>query len=414
MNRPERFETNYVEVCSTPEGQEMQAAGQIAKAEGIKTLHEQHPDKPYHGPGHSVHEGPRESMQSVTGRGMVLMKMLRESLAQSLAIATAEQPDKMALFTTGVEVGLVWHDSVIRFTVDENGKVNRLRGEKAPGGNEYDSFKQAEAALLAACEDKDNPLLPEMVRVMRQTIEGTYPTFAMAEFDSALVKTFPENVQSALASGEREDGTPVFKGIRLDSDYAKTSLAGLIGSTADLGDAFTSKRFQKTGNQELFEGDVRLTNDCLTYSEGAAIPRARGKAILDQLKDWRKAQVGVAFGQKVRHMENFTPENISRLVAEEVGQEPAPTEIEHFIETMRSVIENIDTTVMDAADLYERYVATFDSIPAYGEETFNESERETFLDALEFMNFEPGEMAAYLEDVEVAQERPLADFKLAA
>ena len=93
------------------------------------------------------------------------------------------------------------HDRVIRFKV-ENGKVFRLRGEKEPGGNEYDSFKEGEQELSANCKDPHNAYLEYVIKVMRETVEGTYPGFAFTEIDTALVESFPENVQACLRATE--------------------------------------------------------------------------------------------------------------------------------------------------------------------------------------------------------------------
>ena len=414
MNRPERFESNdvAVEALNTPEAIEAsETADRVIDSTKV-VLQERHSDKPYHDPDHSVSEIGKEEFDSVTGRVRTFSRSFKESFVGSLGGTTPEEADKKALFFRGVEVGAAVHDRVIRFKV-ENGKVIRFRGEIEPGGNEYDSFKEGEQELLANIENKNNPFLPYLITVMRQTVEGTYPGFAFVEIDQTLVASFPANVRACLEANDAE-GNRVYKGLRIDSAYSNESLAALLSSTSDLGDVFTSKKFQFSGNQEFFEGEIGVVEDCLAYQNGAPIPRARGKQILDQMKGWRKTQVGMALNQKIRLMEKYTQENLSSLFSKEFGNVPDPEEVNDFLETMQPLIDKIDHTVMDAADIHDDFVAQFDSIPADGPEYFTEAEQTTFLQAVAFMDGDPVELEKYAQHVEREQERPPEELKLAA
>ena len=415
MSQHERFETRDVaaEALNTPEAIEVQEAVDQVIANNKAVLHKRHSGKPYHGPGHSVSEtGAKEDFDSVTGRIKTFSRSLKQSFSNSLSGNTPKEADKKALFFTGVEVGAAVHDRVIRFEV-KDGKVVRFRGEKEPGGNEYDSFKEGEQELLANIEDKDNPYLPYISRVMRETVEGTYPVVDFAEINGLVVESFPANVQACLAASDAE-GNPIYKGLRIDSPYANESLAALLASTSDLGDVFNSKKFQFSGNQEFFEGEIGVVEDCLAYQAGAPIPRARGKQILNQMKGWRKTQVGMALNQKVRLMEKYTQENLSSLFSKEFGNIPDPEEVNDFLQTMQPLIDRIDDTVMDAADIYDDFVERFDAIPDSGSEYFTEAEQNTFLQAVEFMNGDQFELKKYAKHVKEAQELPPEELKLAA
>ncbi len=414
MSRHERFETSDVgmEALNTPEAVKVREAVDRVITNNRDVLNQRHSGKPYHGPGHSVSEKGAEEFDSVTGRIKSLSRSFKESFADSLSADTPEEADKKALFFTGVEVGGAVHDRVIEFEVND-GKVVRFRGEKGPGGNEYDSFKEGEQELLANIDDKDNPYLPYVIKVMRQTVEGTYPSFAFTEIDKTLVESFPANVQACLAANDAE-GNPSYKGLRIDSDYANESLAALLSSTSDLGDVFDSKKFQFNGNQEFFEGEIGVVEDCLAYQDGAPIPRTRGKQILNQMKGWRKTQVGMALNQKVRLMQKYTQENLSSLFSKEFGNVPAADEVNDFLETMQPLIDKIDDTVLDAADIYDDFVAQFDAIPDSGSEYFTEAEQNTFLQAVEFMNGDQAELEKYAKHVEETQKLPPEELKLAA
>lgn len=414
MNLHERFESTDVAVedLNTPEAVDVREAVDRVLATNEAVLHKRHSDKLYHDPDHSVSGNGAEEFNSVTGRIKQLSRSFKESFRNSLGAATPEEADKKSLFFTGVQVGAAVHDRVIRFKV-ENGKVFRLRGEKEPGGNEYDSFKEGEQELSANCKDPHNAYLEYVIKVMRETVEGTYPGFAFTEIDTALVESFPENVQACLRATDAE-GNLVYKGLRIDSEYADRSLASLLSSTSDLGDVFTSKQFQFSGNQEFFEGEIGVVEDCLDYQNGAPIPRVRGKQILDQMKGWRKTQVGMALNQKVRLMEKYTQENLSLLFSKEFGNQPDPEEVEDFLATMEPLVSQIDYTVMDAADIHDDFVAQFDSIPADGPEYFTPEEQNAFLQAVAFMDGDQTELEKYAQHVEIEQEREPEELRMAA
>lgn len=413
MSRHERFESNdvAVEVFLTPEGQEM--------AEGLKGVREfakkrvaaDHPEKPYHGPDHS---------EGVTSRVSELYRKMQEMMPNSFAAATPEEADKRALMFEALKTAGAIHDMVMRFKV-ENGKVVRLRGEKEPGGNEYESLMEG-IVKLRSLVGEANPFLPYVERVIEQAVNGTYPDrFTPIEFPPEMVADYPENVRASLRE-KTEQGEEVFKGLRIDSSYtvapkegeeAKDSLPALLTSTSDLGDAFTSESFQKSGNAEFFETQIQIVKDCLAYIDGAAIPRARGKQILNEMKSWRKVQVGVALGQKVRLLEKYTPTNISRLLEDQLQRTPDQEEVQEFSELMCQRITAIDETVMDAADIYEAF-PQFEYISDVGSEPFTDAERAVFLDSLKYVNFDQTEMQAYATHVKEAQERPPEELKLAA
>ena len=401
-----------VEALSTQEAIDVREAANRVLATNEAVLHTRHSKKLYHVPDHSVSGDGAEEFNSVTGRIKQLSRSFKESFSNSLGAATPEEADKKSLFFTGVEVGAAVHDRVIRFKV-ENGKVVRLRGEKEPGGNEYDSFKEGEQELLANCKDPHNPYREYVIKVVRETVEGTYPGFAFTEIDRTLVESFPQNVQACLRATDAE-GNLVYKGLRIDSEYADRSLASLLSSTSDLGDVFNSKQFQFSGNQEFFEGEIGVVEDCVAYQKGAPIPRARGKQILDQMKGWRKTQVGMALNQKVRLMEKYTEENLSALFSKEFGNQPDPEEVEDFLATMEPLLSQIDDTVMDAADIHDDFVAQFDAIPADGPEYFTEAEQNTFVRAVEFMNGDQAALETYAKHVEMEQERKPEELKMAA
>lgn len=157
-----------------------------------------------------------------------------------------------------------------------------------------------------------------------------------------------------------------------------------------------------------------MVEDCLAYQDGAPIPRTRGKQILNQMKGWRKTQVGMALNQKVRLREKYTQENLSSLFSKEFGNVPAADEVNDFLETMQPLIDKIDDTVLDAADIYDDFVAQFDAIPDSGSEYFTEAEQNTFLQAVEFMNGDQAELEKYAKHVEETQKLPPEELKLAA
>ena len=113
-------------------------------------------------------------------------------------------------------------------------------------------------------------------------------------------------------------------------------------------------------------------------------------------------------------MEKYTQENLSSLFSKEFGNVPDPEEVNDFLETMQPLIDKIDHTVMDAADIHDDFVAQFDSIPADGPEYFTEAEQTTFLQAVAFMDGDPVELEKYAQHVEREQERPPEELKLAA
>lgn len=381
----------------------LRKACEEADARVLDELFRRHYAKLYHAPSHTVGNLDIESLGGITGAAGMIIDQLESSFVESLELDTLEGREEFEVVKLALKSAMLVHDAVIEIDnlveEDENADLNvektvkRRRGY-VPGGNEYESAEFYKQNLDV---DADNKYYNLFTRVLEDTVAGTDPnaTGMLPVEADALAKLTTEEVRGCLA--DKETGSALI--LSLDSARANESLAALIGSTTDLIGAAFPEPFFETGNLEMFELYYQLSSDCADFLKNpSSLSRMRAVQILKVMTGWRKTQVGVALGQKIRLQKNFTPASVKGLFEVTFGKTPKDEEVQIFISKVASFSEGMDTSMSESVERYNQYLKFV--IEPEGSSELDESEVTTLQKALEFVNADADQLRRYAEDVE--------------
>ncbi len=427
MNMYERFQSEVgTERLERRAIEHVGETSETIKEQLAEELVARHNRKIFHGPDHTLPmEG--DNLNSVVGGVRTLSHLLKESFKESLPTdGTVE------LVADGMEAGAVAHDVVIELKgVTEipgtglAGMIQRKRGW-IEGGNEWESYRLFRRAYIAEYVGAEEQLSPEeedmihsiltdenapeydadYTRYMiaaERTVAGTDPD-AMnfgASFDPKYVETFSEGVKRLVRGPAWTEENPTYAGFMIDSTKTAHSLEGLLASTADLGAVSDPERFIATGNAEFWELEYGIARDCTRFLEDEnAIGSARLGDIARSMMAWRKTQVGVALGQKIRMEEKYTKENITDLFEVTFGNTPDEGEVEEFISGVKEAFKGADTSVEASAALYEEFGDRYGSLTSTLTGELTSEQRALFREAIGVMGGEVSILKNYVAHVD--------------
>lgn len=395
----------------------------------VEALKERHGRKIFHDPQHTLGDGETLDLTSVRGGIVHLSAFLKESFPQSLR----GKEGTLALMEKAMEAGVIAHDVVIEIDgVNKDGMIQRRRGWK-DGGNERESFKLLRKEFLQAYAgdglDKFTPQEEEMLHSIltdenapefdaaytqymesaERVVGGTEPDamnfWYPVDYETYL-SDYPSEVLDCLKAIKWTEENPEFNCFSIDSTKTQTSLEGLLGSTADLGAVSNPEFFAQSGNAEFWELQYAMAKDCAAFlKNNDALSDSRVAIITHAMRGWRRTQVGVAVGQKVRLEEKYTPENISQLFGINFGTVPYEGEVETFIGNIKESFSEIDRSVTLCADIYTEFSERFEPLLNLEPGPLSDENKALFVEAIQYMNADETLLANYVAHVDEELEK---------
>ena len=393
----------------------------------VDELHKRNSRKIYHDPRHSLGDGERLDVISVKGMVLELGAILKRSFPSSLSPEFGIDATQLEMTLQGMEAGAIAHDVIIEIDgIAENGTVKRRRGW-SEGGNERESFRLLRREFLKQYLGADDDFTPEeeelvnslltdetgpefdaaykrYIEAAERTICGTDPDGLQFFYEidpHKHLRNFEEGVWECLKTQNWTEENPQYACVIIDSTKTQLSLEGLLGSTADLGAVSNPRVFVETGSAEFWEWQYAISKDSATFlGDQNSLEPSRVAAIVEAMQGWRRTQVGVALGQKIRIEEKYTPENISRLFEITFGHKPEEAEVNDFIEQVKEAMAGADESVIECARIYSEFTERFRSLIERDTGPLTDEEKALFTESIQYMNTDKEQLSQYVAHVE--------------
>jgi hypothetical protein len=283
----------------------------------------------------------------------------------------------------GVIAGAAFHDLVMKSVISDEGTLKREGGWEE-GKNERESF-ECLRRYVDEHTTEDNQYASLYKETAESAIKATIPNAtSFAPFSPELLEDLDPVVQDILATKDSEGGI-MYQGLRLDSQHAKESLAGLLLSTADLAAARSKEIFFVTGNAEFWGSKVPESLLALKFLQTGVIAREDALTLLAQCRAWRQIQVGVALWQRERVKERFSVTVLQELLHNDLHI-IVPDDVCHAIamKVQASLLPGMTESVIDSAQKYQDFLARY-AIAESGTDQLDVAETTCLTQALEAM-----------------------------
>jgi hypothetical protein len=352
----------------------------------------------YHNPAHTYGELLDGTKGGVLGVTRQLLNVVDMHLTEAY-ITNQPSADIVLARQLGTEAGAAFHDTVMQIrglTEVDNPilrKVIRQGGWKEEG-NEYESYR----LLRNFTEDymDDGPFKDEYLEAAEAAIQATLPQATFASVPTEAVEEYSERVQDLLRG---EDG--VYRGLLIAPAEAPETLSGLLLTTADLSAVRSPEIFYRTGNAEFWELHYGLAAFAVTVLDGETpIKRDDARILLQEMKAWRRTQVGFALQQRVRLGEQYTPQHIQSLLYSEYLVSIGEAEARSIVEGItRRLATGMDDSIEDSAARYEAFSNTY-TLSEAGAADLSETEVTRLQHAIKELGGEHDRLTAYTAWVE--------------
>jgi hypothetical protein len=429
MNMSERFNPDTsVEILQSNEQLHVNQTHERVNEQMSAELHKRHGRKIFHDPSHSLGDGETLDLTSVRGGVLQLSELLKESFPKSLK----GKEDMLATVSKGMEAGAVAHDAIIEIDgVTPNGMIQRRRGW-GEGGNERESFLMLRREFLRSYLGSEEELTPaeeEMAHTIltdkesadydetytrymeaaERVVAGTEPdgmNFGYVIDTDKYFSEYSEKILECLKSPKWTPENPEYTCMMIDSTKADTSLEGLLGSTSDLGAVSNPEVFARTGNAEFWELQYGISKECAEFLKNPdSLPATRVSTIVHAMKGWRRTQVGVAFGQKIRLEEKYNSENIEALFEATFQTQPREEEVEDFIEGVKTAMSGAEQSIQVSADIYADFTERFSPLLDLPDGPLTEESKALFAEAIAYMNADEEMLSDYVAHVDEELEK---------